>query len=67
MNDRDRSPIPIHEVPTDDPDLKFQQLVVGQDRQQRPYVLTLRSHRGTGEVTAALGQTLSHRTDGQSS
>lgn len=58
MNDQQPSDVPIHRVPTDDEDIAIQQLVVGQDRQQRPYVLTITAHKDTGLITARLGQTL---------
>lgn len=58
MHDRIPSPVPIHEVPTGSEDVKIQQLVVGRDRQGKPYVLTLTAHRQTGELEARLGQSL---------
>lgn len=58
MHDSQPSPVPIYQAASEDPDVRIQQLVVGQDRQQRPYILTVTAHRGTGEITARLGQTL---------
>ena len=58
MNDNQPSPMPISRGATNDPHLCIQQLVVGQDHQQRPYVLTITAHKETGSVTARLGQTL---------
>ncbi len=60
MHDSQPSPVPIHQAASGDPDIRIQQLVVGQDRQQRPFILTVTAHRETGEITARLGQTLAH-------
>ena len=57
MDDTIPSPIPIHRwTPSDD--VVIQQLVVGQDRQGKPYVLTITSNRQKDEITTRLGQTL---------
>jgi len=63
--DQHPSPVPIHEVPTQDPNLKIQQLVVGKDREGHPYVLSIKSHRETGEIVVWLGQSLIATGDGQ--
>ena len=66
MNDSQPSDVPIHRVPTDDEDIVIHQLVVGRDRQQRPYVLSIKSHRD-GTIVAWLGQTLGTPAHGQGS
>jgi hypothetical protein len=58
MHDSQPSPVPIYPVASGDPNVRIQQLVVGQDRQQRPYILTITAHKETGDITARLGQTL---------
>ena len=60
------SPVPIHEVETGDPDLKLQQFLVGRNREGRPYVLSIKSHRD-GTIVAWLGQTLGTPAHGQGS